>query len=52
MQVLLQEARDSYDEEMVVELQSNTSDEMDSNVDRIEQWITQWRKDNAEGANA
>ncbi|KAK6832984.1 hypothetical protein PG995_012759 [Apiospora arundinis] len=53
MQVLLQEARDSYDEEMVVELQSNTSDEMDSNVDRIEQWVTQWRKDNAEeGASA
>lgn len=53
MQVLLQEARDSYDEEMVVELQSNTSDEMDSNVDRIEQWLTQWRKDNAgEGADA
>jgi len=52
MQVLLQEARDSYDEQMVVELQSNTSDEMDSNVDRIEQWVVQWRKDNAEGADA
>ncbi|KAK7966118.1 hemoglobin and proliferation regulated protein HBR1 [Apiospora aurea] len=52
MQVLLQEARDSYDEQMVVELQSNTSDEMDSNVDRIEQWLTQWKKDNAEGESA
>ncbi|KAK8041199.1 POS9-activating factor FAP7 [Apiospora phragmitis] len=52
MEVLLQEARDSYAEQMVVELQSNTSDDMDSNVDRIEQWIMQWRKDNAEGASA
>lgn len=48
MEVLLQEARDSYAEQIVVELQSNTSDDMDSNVDRIEQWIKQWKQDNAE----
>ncbi len=47
MEVLLQEARDSYDEEIVVELTSNTSEEMESNVERIETWIKQWRKDNA-----
>ena len=46
MDVLLQEARDSYDENIVVELRSNTTDEMDSNVDRIEAWIKQWKKDN------
>ena len=46
MDVLLQEARDSYDENSVVELRSNTTDEMDSNVDRIEAWIKQWKKDN------
>ncbi|KAI0490740.1 AAA domain-containing protein [Xylaria cf. heliscus] len=46
MDVLLQEARDSYDENIVVELTSNTTDEMDSNVDRIEAWIKQWKKDN------
>ncbi|KAI8633120.1 P-loop containing nucleoside triphosphate hydrolase protein [Xylariaceae sp. FL1651] len=45
MEVLLQEARDSYDERIVVELKSNTTDEMDSNVDRIEAWIKQWKKD-------
>ena len=50
MEVLLQEARESYDEEIVVELSSNTSDEMESNIDRIEKWITQWKKNNVEGA--
>ena len=46
MEVLLQEARESYDEEIVVELTSNTSDEMESNVDRIESWMKQWKEDN------
>ena len=49
MEVLLQEARDSYAPEMVVELTSNTTDEMESNLDRIESWFKQWKKDNAEG---
>ncbi|KAJ2993346.1 hypothetical protein NUW58_g1871 [Xylaria curta] len=46
MDVLLQEARDSYNEKIVVELTSNTTDEMDSNIDRIEAWVNQWKKDN------
>ncbi|KAI0398237.1 AAA domain-containing protein [Xylariaceae sp. FL0594] len=46
MDVLLQEAQESYDENIVVELKSNTTDEMDSNVDRIEAWVKQWKKDN------
>lgn len=49
MQVLLDEAKESYDEDIVVELQSNTSEEMDENVDRIEAWLEQWKKDNAAG---
>ena len=48
MEVLLQEARDSYDEEIIVELTSNTTEEMESNVERIEGWIAQWKKDNAQ----
>lgn len=48
MEVLLQEARDSYDEEIIVELTSNISEEMESNVERIEAWIAQWKKDNAQ----
>ncbi len=46
MEVLLQEARDSYDEEIVIELTSNTSDEMETNVDRIEAWVKQWKAEN------
>lgn len=46
MEVLLDEAREAFDAEIVVELTSNTSDEMESNVERIEAWIKQWKKDN------
>lgn len=46
MEVLLEEARDAYDNEIVVELMSTTADEMDSNVERIEAWIKQWMLDN------
>lgn len=46
MEVLLQEARDAYDAEIVIELTSNTSDEMDTNIDRIEAWVKQWQADN------
>ncbi len=47
MDVLLQEAKESYDEEIVVELQSVTADEMESNIERIEQWLEQWKQNNA-----
>jgi adenylate kinase len=46
MEVLLQEAHEAFDPEIVIELTSNTSDEMDTNVDRIIGWIDQWKKDN------
>ncbi|ATZ48380.1 putative pos9-activating factor fap7 protein [Botrytis fragariae] len=48
MEVLLDEARESYDEEIVVELRSDTSDEVESNVERVEAWVKQWKKDHAE----
>jgi adenylate kinase len=48
MQVLLQEARDSYDEEIVIELRSDTTEEMEGNVERIEKWVEQWKKDNTD----
>ena len=44
--MLLQEARDSYDEEIIIELRSDTVEEVESNVERIEGWVAQWRKDN------
>ncbi|KAH8196172.1 hypothetical protein TruAng_009647 [Truncatella angustata] len=52
MEVLLQEARESYDEQIVVELQSNDSDQMEQNVDRIEAWVKQWKQDHPEGQEA
>lgn len=47
MQVLLEEARESYDEEIVVELQSDSLDDIDGNVERIEAWIENWKKNQA-----
>lgn len=46
MEVLLEEARDSYDEEIVVELKSNTTEELEENVARIQAWLRQWKEDN------
>ena len=46
MEVLLEEARESYDEEIVVELRSDEADDIDGNVDRIETWIKQWKENN------
>ena len=46
MQVILDEAKESYAEEIVHEVQSNTLDDMESNVTRVEQWTKQWIKDN------
>ena len=45
MEVLLQEARDAYDEQMVVELRSESTSDIDSNVERLEQWVRNWKKD-------
>lgn len=49
MQVILEEAKESYDEEIVVELQSNNTDEIDNNVERISVWLQQWSKDHPDG---
>ncbi|KAK4569930.1 factor activating pos9 [Recurvomyces mirabilis] len=45
MEVLLQEARDAYPEEQVVELRSEGTGDVDGNMERIEGWIKNWRKD-------
>ncbi|KAJ4363318.1 factor activating pos9 [Ascochyta clinopodiicola] len=45
MQVLLDEAREAYKEEIVVELRSDSADDVEGNLERIEQWIENWRKD-------
>ena len=47
MQVLLEEAREGFDEEIVVELQSSSLDDIDGNVERIQTWIENWKENNA-----
>ncbi len=39
MQVVQQETLESYASDIVAILQSNNLDEMESNVDRIEEWV-------------
>ena len=45
MQVLLDEARDAFDEEVVVELQSCVLEDVDRNVERIVEWVGNWKQD-------
>lgn len=45
MQVVLEEARSSYPAEIVVELRSEGTEDLEANVARIVEWITIWKKD-------
>lgn len=45
-QTILEEARSAYREEIVHELTSNDLDQVTDNVNRICQWIEQWKIDN------
>ena len=49
MEVVAQEARDSYEPEIVVELKSESVEDLGSNVARIVEWIQAWKKDHPEG---
>lgn len=49
MGVVIQDAQDSYEKEIVVELQSDTADQMDENVDRIASWSAAWLEQNPKG---
>jgi adenylate kinase len=44
-QTILDEAKDSYRHEIVFELNSNSPDDMEENINRIEKWIKQWKID-------
>jgi adenylate kinase len=47
MNVVLDEAREAYAQEIVHEVPSNTIEDMENNVERVDQWSKQWLKDNA-----
>lgn len=49
MEVILNEAREGYQPEIVIPLESNSVEDMDENVDRIQAWIENWVQDHAEG---
>jgi adenylate kinase len=44
-QEILELARENYDSNLVIELPSNTTADMDSNIERVQQWMHQWLKD-------
>lgn len=46
MQVVLEDARESYVPEIVVELISETTEDLEGNVARILQWMEAWRMNN------
>ncbi|KAG0356525.1 hypothetical protein BG005_004523 [Podila minutissima] len=48
MQVVLEDARESYAEEIVIELQSNSVEQMEENVSRIKAWVDNWIENNQE----
>ena len=43
MQVCLDEAREAWDERQVLQLQSDSVEQMDDNVERCAQWLRQWQ---------
>lgn len=51
MDVLIQEAKDSYKSEIVIELRSDDVDQIDDNVSRISQWVEMWKRDHPEGVS-
>jgi adenylate kinase len=50
-QTILDEAKDSYNSEIVYELNSNTPDDLQDNLNRIQLWIDQWTKTFANDTN-
>lgn len=49
MDIISQEAKDSYIPEIVIELNSNSVEQMEENVERLVSWITNWIKDHPQG---
>lgn len=49
--MLLEEAREAFDEEIVVELNSEKDGDVDTNCERIATWVENWKKDQAENAD-
>jgi len=48
MEVVLEEAMSSYPAEIVVELKSENTEDLEANVARIAEWITNWKRNQEE----
>lgn len=45
MQVILDEARESYDINIVQELRSDQFEDLEQNVERVAQWVEIWKSE-------
>ncbi|KAG6447037.1 adenylate kinase isoenzyme 6 homolog [Manduca sexta] len=45
-ETVLEEAQNSYKPEIVIELQNDSDDQLQANVDAIVEWIERWREEN------
>ncbi|KAK6624298.1 Adenylate kinase isoenzyme 6 [Polyplax serrata] len=45
-QMMLEEAKESYDESIVHELQSNSMEDFNENLRNINNWLEEWKKNN------
>ena len=49
--MLAEEAREAFDEGVVVELKSETVEDIDANCERILEWVEAWKKDHVSRPN-
>jgi adenylate kinase len=49
--VLAEEAREAFDEGVVVELKSETVEDIDANCERILEWVETWKKEHVSRQN-
>lgn len=45
MQVVLEEAQASYPAEIIVELRSENTEDLEANVARMVEWVVTWKRD-------
>lgn len=51
MEVVLQDASEAYAPEIVITLASDSAEQMDENVERLEAWIARWVEDHPQGVS-
>ena len=49
MRVVIDEVQECYPEEIIHEVSSNTIEELESNVERVQLWLINWKNEHPEG---